>query len=120
MTVRVTICFAGFADTLFSGVPSGAWEDCSVVKPMFRNVPARVRARDRSHAPPPPFPLFSLAVLPSFFSSPQMDSFVERRVEMFEIMSLLHFNRLVTIRGPPGIGKTSIATQLCHRVRLFD
>lgn len=44
----------------------------------------------------------------------QIDNFVERRIEMYEIASLLYANRLVTIRGPPGIGKTSIATQLCH------
>ena len=47
-----------------------------------------------------------------------MDNFVERRVEMLEVIALLAGagNRLITIRGPPGIGKTSIATQLCHHL----
>ena len=37
-----------------------------------------------------------------------MNNFLGREKDMFEIMRLVNKNRLVTIKGPPGIGKTSL------------
>ena len=47
---------------------------------------------------------------------PKIDGFVERRFEMHTILSLLNDSRVVSVRGPPGIGKTSIAVQVGRRL----
>jgi MoxR-like ATPase len=46
-----------------------------------------------------------------------IDGFVDRQREAYEIIKLLHDNRLVSILGPPGIGKTSIARYLANYLR---
>jgi len=37
-----------------------------------------------------------------------------REIEMYEITKLLNISRVVTISGPPGIGKTSISRNLAN------
>jgi predicted ATPase len=53
-----------------------------------------------------------------------MEHFVDRRLELYQIVGLLRSSRLTVIRGPPGIGKTAVVNQLCHHVlfrpHLFD
>ncbi len=44
----------------------------------------------------------------------KVDDFLGRSVEMHQLISYLHENRLVTIKGVPGIGKTSLAKQVGH------
>ena len=38
-----------------------------------------------------------------------VEDFIGRRLEMYEVISSLRENRLVTIKGVPGIGKTTLA-----------
>ena len=47
----------------------------------------------------------------------KVEGFVGRQQEMYEIINLLEQNRLVSILGPPGIGKTSIYRNLANYVR---
>ena len=46
-----------------------------------------------------------------------IDGFIDRQREMYEIIKLLHENRVVSILGPPGIGKTSISRSLSNYLR---
>ena len=46
-----------------------------------------------------------------------IDGFIDRQQEMYEIIELLHDNRVVSISGPPGIGKTSISRSLSNYLR---
>jgi predicted ATPase/DNA-binding CsgD family transcriptional regulator len=46
----------------------------------------------------------------------QLTSFVGREREIAQVQSLLAENRLVTIAGPPGIGKTRLALQVAAQV----
>lgn len=39
----------------------------------------------------------------------KVDDFLGRSVEMHQLICYLHDHRLVTIKGVPGIGKTSLA-----------
>jgi len=55
---------------------------------------------------------------PVFDSIPSnVEGFVGRQQEMYEIIELLEQNRLVSILGPPGIGKTSISRNLANYIR---
>lgn len=45
----------------------------------------------------------------------ELDSFVGRTVELREVAALLERERLVTLAGPGGIGKTRLALRLGHR-----
>ncbi len=56
---------------------------------------------------PPPTALGNPLHLP-----PDLDEFVSRRVEIRDIRSLLADNRLVTLTGPGGTGKTRLATEV--------
>ncbi len=47
----------------------------------------------------------------------QLTSFVGRGRELDELAALLRENRLVTITGAGGVGKTRIAVQLCDQIR---
>lgn len=42
----------------------------------------------------------------------KVDDFLGRSVEMHQLICYLHDHRLVTIKGVPGIGKTSLAKQV--------
>jgi len=42
----------------------------------------------------------------------KVDDFVGRQEDMFRISRLLLNNRLITVKGIPGIGKTSISKRL--------
>jgi predicted ATPase/DNA-binding CsgD family transcriptional regulator len=46
----------------------------------------------------------------------QLTSFVGREREMVQVQRLMAENRLVTLAGPPGIGKTRLALQVAVRV----
>jgi predicted ATPase/DNA-binding CsgD family transcriptional regulator len=46
----------------------------------------------------------------------QLTSFVGREGEMVQVQRLMAENRLVTLAGPPGIGKTRLALQVAARV----
>lgn len=46
----------------------------------------------------------------------QLTSFVGREREMVQVQRLMAENRLVTLAGPPGIGKTRLALQVAARV----
>ncbi len=46
----------------------------------------------------------------------QLTSFVGREREMAQVQRLMAENRLVTLAGPPGIGKTRLALQVAARV----
>ncbi len=61
--------------------------------------------------PPPRVPDADHAHLP-----PRVTSFVGRHEEMEELRSLLEGNRLLTLVGPGGAGKTSLAVELARRV----
>jgi nucleoside-triphosphatase THEP1 len=62
--------------------------------------------------------LTSMDHKPLFDSIPSnVEGFVGRQQEMYEIINLLEENRLVSILGPPGIGKTSISRNLANYLR---
>lgn len=44
----------------------------------------------------------------------KVEDFIGRRKEMQEIISDVFINRFVTIKGIPGIGKTTIAKVIMH------
>lgn len=46
-----------------------------------------------------------------------VEGFIGRQQEMYELMHLLQYNRLVSVLGPPGIGKTSISRNLSNYIR---
>ena len=55
---------------------------------------------------------------PIFDSNPSnVDWFVGRQQDMYEIINLLDYHRLVSILGPPGIGKTSISRNLANYLK---
>ena len=47
----------------------------------------------------------------------KVEGFVGRQREIYDIIDLLDQNRLVSILGPPGIGKTSISRNLANYVK---
>lgn len=54
-------------------------------------------------------------VRPQFRRLPsRVEHFVGRRDAMFELVTLLMRHRLVTVRGAPGIGKTTLCNQVAH------
>lgn len=56
--------------------------------------------------------------LPIFDAIPSnVDCFIGRQQDMYEIINLLDFHRLVSILGPPGIGKTSISRNLANYLK---
>lgn len=48
--------------------------------------------------------------------SPRGDVFIGRRQELVELASVLHQTRVLTITGPPGVGKTRLARELSTRL----
>ncbi len=44
----------------------------------------------------------------------EVEHFVGRKIELYSLSCLLADNRLVTVKGPPGIGKTSVVKALAH------
>ena len=46
-----------------------------------------------------------------------VDDFLGREIDMHEIISLLSENRLVTIKGMPGIGKTSLSKAIANYIK---
>jgi predicted ATPase/DNA-binding SARP family transcriptional activator len=56
-------------------------------------------------------------ITPSKHNLPsQLSSFIGRQKEQTEIMNLISNNRLVTLTGPGGIGKTSLALQVGYKL----
>ena len=47
----------------------------------------------------------------------ELDALIGREAELAELQELAHHNRLLTIAGPGGIGKTRLAVALGHAVR---
>jgi len=55
---------------------------------------------------------------PMFDSNPSnVEGFIGRQQEMYEIINLLSSHRLVSICGPPGIGKTSLSRNLANYIK---
>lgn len=55
---------------------------------------------------------------PMFDSNPSnVEGFIGRQQEMYDIIHLLDQHRLVSILGPPGIGKTSLARNLANYLK---
>ena len=55
---------------------------------------------------------------PMFDSNPtNVEGFIGRQQEMYEIINLLESHRLVSILGPPGIGKTSLSRNLANYLK---
>ena len=55
---------------------------------------------------------------PMFDSNPSnVEGFIGRQQEMYEIINLLESHRLVSILGPPGIGKTSLSRNLANYLK---
>jgi energy-coupling factor transporter ATP-binding protein EcfA2 len=55
---------------------------------------------------------------PVFDSIPSnVECFIGRQQDMYEIINLLDYHRLVSILGPPGIGKTSLARHLANYLK---
>lgn len=55
---------------------------------------------------------------PIFDANPSnVECFIGRQQDMYEIINLLDYHRLVSILGPPGIGKTSLARNLANYLK---
>jgi Mrp family chromosome partitioning ATPase len=62
--------------------------------------------------------LMNMDHLPIFDSNPSnVEGFIGRQQEMYDIINLMEEHRLVSILGPPGIGKTSIARNLANYIK---
>lgn len=46
-----------------------------------------------------------------------IEGFLGRQKEMYEILKNISTNRLVSILGPPGIGKTSLSKNLANYIK---
>ena len=65
---------------------------------------------------PPGDPIY-LSRKPKFHDIPSKpDVCLGRNIDMYNILDLLQTSRLVTIRGSPGIGKTTLAKELLHYI----
>jgi predicted ATPase/DNA-binding CsgD family transcriptional regulator len=56
------------------------------------------------------------AITPKHNLPAQVTSFIGREAEVNEVRKLLAFNRLLTLTGPPGTGKTRLALQVAANV----
>ncbi|CAI2382289.1 unnamed protein product [Moneuplotes crassus] len=62
--------------------------------------------------------LTNMNEIPVFTSNPSnVEGFIGRQKEMYEIIKHLNNHRLVSILGPPGIGKTSLARNLANYIK---
>lgn len=62
--------------------------------------------------------LTSINGQPLFQSHPSnVEGFIGRQQEMYDIIKLLNQHRLVSILGPPGIGKTSLARNIANYIK---
>jgi hypothetical protein len=62
--------------------------------------------------------LISMSDKPMFDQNPSnVEGFIGRQQEMYDIINLLGKHRLVSILGPPGIGKTSLARNLSNYIK---
>eukprot|EP00753_Platysulcus_tardus_P008992 PLAT175.5.p1 GENE.PLAT175.5~~PLAT175.5.p1 ORF type:complete len:1597 (+),score=689.47 PLAT175.5:1104-5894(+) len=65
----------------------------------------------------PPGALLDLSRYPRYRHLPaQEEVFIGRQPQMHYVLTLLSKQRLVTIRGPPGIGKTTLAREVAHHI----
>jgi hypothetical protein len=65
----------------------------------------------------PPGDVVRLSRKPKFQDIPSKpDVCLGRNIDMYNILDLLQTSRLVTIRGSPGIGKTTLAKELLHYI----
>lgn len=65
-----------------------------------------------------PGALTNIDYKPVFDSVPSnVECFIGRQQDMYEAINLLDYHRLVSILGPPGIGKTSLARNLANYLK---
>lgn len=81
------------------------------------NDSARAALLDAAVLGPPTAPAVSAVQVRARPSGPTVDSaFIGREDELDGLASLLSASRLLTITGPPGVGKSRLATELAARV----
>lgn len=55
--------------------------------------------------------------IPMFNNVPATDEcFLGRNKEMFELIDLIHHNKLVTVKGMIGVGKTSLVKEVASKL----
>ncbi|KAF1315224.1 hypothetical protein FI667_g16155, partial [Globisporangium splendens] len=82
----VCTCSASTSQFVFTDLATGKWVDVSPVNKFSKTLP------------------------------PISESFVGREQELHQLAGLVHSQRFVTIRGPPGIGKSTLSIKLAHFV----
>uniref|UniRef100_K3X8K1 NACHT domain-containing protein n=1 Tax=Globisporangium ultimum (strain ATCC 200006 / CBS 805.95 / DAOM BR144) TaxID=431595 RepID=K3X8K1_GLOUD len=80
------MCSASMSQFVFTDLATGKWVDVSPVNKFGKTLP------------------------------PISESFVGREQELHLLAGLVHSQRFVTIRGPPGIGKSTLSIKLAHFV----
>ncbi len=112
-----TVLSATTSDLLADGLPDGAWMLDLGAHPL-RDLPRPERVAQLCHAdlhndfPPLRAPKNGATQhLP-----PQFTSFVGRDAEIEEVLRIVGANRLVTLTGAGGVGKTRLAVQVAARL----
>ena len=112
-----TVLSATTSDLLADGLPDGAWMLDLGAHPL-RDLPRPERVAQLCHAdlhndfPPLRAPENGATQhLP-----PQFTSFVGRDAELEEVLRIVGANRLVTLTGAGGVGKTRLAVQVAARL----
>jgi predicted ATPase/class 3 adenylate cyclase/DNA-binding NarL/FixJ family response regulator len=112
-----TVLSATTSDLLADGLPEGAWMLDLGAHPL-RDLPRPERVAQLCHADlhndfPP---LRALKNGATQHLPPQFTSFVGRDAEIEEVLKTVGVNRLVTLTGAGGVGKTRLAVQVAARL----
>jgi predicted ATPase/DNA-binding SARP family transcriptional activator len=85
--------------------------------PALCELQARILAQDSSLAAPIPAPVRAAAPVPAGNLRERLSSFIGRDAELEQLRGSVRSSRLVTLTGPGGTGKTSLAVEAAAAMR---